>query len=194
MDAHTSTKSKLRSEMRSFLAGMNTDQMNAASIAICEHIASTRWLTAKAQIIGLYASIQCEISLRALHDLLPDKRFAYPVCKANNHLGFHIVEHVDELTPGHYNIPEPLSGKHPETHLADIDLILCPGLAFGMDGSRLGRGQGYYDRTLQAYEGLKIGIALDEQIRHSVPHEHHDIKMSYLASEKGIAATTPLKE
>lgn len=194
MDGQADSKSKLRSEMRSCLARRAADEIRAASIAVCKHIASASELMAKAQTIGLYASIQSEISLETLHELLPGKRFAYPLCQSGNHLGFHIVEHADELAPNHYRIPEPISGKHPGVHLEEIDLIFCPGLAFGMDGSRLGRGQGYYDRTLQAYKGLKVGIALDMQIRESVPHDHHDTMMSHLVSEQGVSATTPWRE
>ena len=90
-------------------------------------------------------------------------------------------------------IPEPLPDLHPEVNIADIDMILCPGLAFGSDGSRLGRGQGYYDRALDAFSGIKIGIALDDQITETVPHTQHDATMDYLVSESGISATKPLQ-
>ena len=180
--------------MRSCLARTAADDIRAASISVCKHIASAHELMAKAQTIGLYASIQSEISLETLHELLPGKRFAYPLCRSGNHLDFHIVEHANELAPNHYHIPEPISGIHPAIHLEKIDIIFCPGLAFGLDGSRLGRGQGYYDRTLQAYQGLRVGIALDIQIRDSVPHNHHDTMMSHLVSEQGVAPTTHWRE
>ena len=38
-------------------------------------------------------------------------------------------------------------------------LILVPGLAFGENGSRLGRGKGFYDRYLEDFSGLKIAFA-----------------------------------
>ncbi len=180
--------------MRSWLASMRADEIHAASTAVCGHIASARELLANVQTIGLYASIQSEISLSALHDLLPDMTFAYPLCQSDKHLGFHIVENIDQLVSNHYRIPEPNPCKHPEIHLEKIDLIFCPGLAFGLDGSRLGRGQGYYDRTLQTYKGLKIGVALDIQITKSVPHDHHDAMMSHIVSESGIAIAIPWKE
>ena len=73
-------------------------------------------------------------------------------------------------------------------------MIICPGLAFGMDGSRLGRGRGYYDRALDSFKGIKLGVALNQQIKASVPHAPHDARMNYLVSETGILATIPLQE
>ena len=42
--------------------------------------------------------------------------------------------------------------------------MLVPGLAFCLDGQRLGFGGGYYDRTLRDYSGISIGLAYPFQI------------------------------
>lgn len=194
MDEQAAAKSKVRSEIRSCLASIKADDIHSGSTAVCRHIAAARELLGNVKTIGLYASIQREISLSALHDLLPDMTFAYPLCQSDKHLGFHIVGKMDQLVSNHYKIPEPVPGKHPEINPDRIDLVFFPGLAFGLDGSRLGRGQGYYDRTLEAYKGLKIGVALDMQIRESVPQGPHDTMMNHIVSPAGIVTTIPWKE
>lgn len=135
-----------------------------------------------------------EVSLKALHELLPEKKFAYPLCRPGHQLTFHLVSDLNELTCNSHNIPEPTPDIHPEIEVNQLDLILCPGLAFGRDGSRLGRGLGYYDRALMTFSGPKVGVAFSIQTQDSVPHGTHDIAMDYLASEEGLSATTPWRE
>ena len=39
-----------------------------------------------------------------------------------------------------------------------ISMILVPGLAFDTKGFRLGRGKGFYDRYLQGFDGVTVGV------------------------------------
>lgn len=64
--------------------------------------------------------------------------------------------------------------------------LIIPGLGFDRSGNRLGRGKGHYDRFLQNYEGLKIGVCFEEQLCKEVPSEVHDIKMDYVVTEMKI--------
>ena len=54
------------------------------------------------------------------------------------------------------------------------------------DGERLGRGGGYYDRYLNDYTGLKIGICFSEQLASGLPIEEHDHRMNMVISEIGF--------
>lgn len=63
-----------------------------------------------------------------------------------------------------------------------LDLIIMPGAAFTLNGSRCGHGKGYYDRFLNnhyKYFGrmpIKIGLSLKTQILKSIPMiEGHDV-------------------
>lgn len=60
------------------------------------------------------------------------------------------------------------------TPLAEIAIVLVPGLAFDVSGGRLGRGGGFYDRFLARLRTHNshckcIGVCLDEQIVATVP-------------------------
>ena len=66
--------------------------------------------------------------------------------------------------------------------LAEAELVVIPALAAGRDGSRLGRGRGYYDRALARVSGLRVVVVHDEEVRDSVPNHPHDEKVSMVVS------------
>lgn len=60
-----------------------------------------------------------------------------------------------------------------------IDLVICPGVAFTADGRRLGRGKGYYDRYLAQpdFRGFRVGVCYAHQLVDDLPVEPHDVVM-----------------
>ena len=70
-----------------------------------------------------------------------------------------------------------------------VDAILVPGLAFDMQGGRLGRGAGFYDRTLTKVPEsvLRIGICFEQQVVDEVPQDSWDRKVhAILSPDKGL--------
>ena len=63
-----------------------------------------------------------------------------------------------------------------------------PGLAFSEDGSRLGKGKGYYDRYIELVpvETVLVGYAFQLQIAETVPYGDLDKKVDYLVTEEKI--------
>ena len=74
---------------------------------------------------------------------------------------------------GRWRFHEPDPAKCPVVDAGGIDLVLVPGLGFGRDGSRLGRGRGYYDRFLgsEAAGAMRVGVAFGSQVVEAVPVE-----------------------
>jgi len=60
--------------------------------------------------------------------------------------------------------------------------VIVPGLAFGKDCYRLGRGRGFYDRWLTELAGHKIGVGYDHQLIETVPREEHDVQLGGVAT------------
>ena len=95
----------------------------------------------------------------------------------------------DNLTSGAFGIwePTPVSAKLvPPTR---FDVVLVPGLAFDLDGGRLGRGAGFYDRFLAAVSpnARLIGVAFDEQIVEKTPRDAFDLPVDALATPSRLA-------
>jgi len=58
-------------------------------------------------------------------------------------------------------------------HYSLLTMCVVPGLAFNKSNFRLGYGGGYYDRFLEEYSGVKIGLCYKELIT-DIPTESHD--------------------
>jgi 5-formyltetrahydrofolate cyclo-ligase len=86
-----------------------------------------------------------------------------------------------DLIPGKFGIREA-GPDCPVVSLNQLDLVLVPGISFDLNGHRLGRGQGYYDRLLPAVRGTKCGLAFDRQIAAAIPAEPHDVALDYLVT------------
>lgn len=88
------------------------------------------------------------------------------------------------LEKNSFGIEEPLPEKSKEVTAAQIDIVFMPGLAFDKKMSRLGRGKAYYDRFLQNFTGIKVGVLFHEQIlNEDIVVQPHDIKMDWLITE-----------
>jgi len=91
---------------------------------------------------------------------------------------------VDQWGNSGLKVQEPVSGK--KVKLSDLSGIFVPALAFHADGHRLGRGKGFYDRTLADFTNLKVGVCYQFNILNSVPTESHDVGMDYIITDEKI--------
>jgi 5-formyltetrahydrofolate cyclo-ligase len=70
-----------------------------------------------------------------------------------------------ELTPGAYGILEPPASAEALDNKIFAKVLVCvPGVAFGLEGQRLGRGGGHYDRFIGRFGGEAISVGLDRRL------------------------------
>jgi 5-formyltetrahydrofolate cyclo-ligase len=142
-----------------------------------------------ADIILLYAPIKSEIDVMPIFELAKEKgkKVAFPKCNTEERtMKFHFVDSLEELSPCAYGIREPSEDApvyDPETTQGSA-LCFVPGLAFDVYGYRLGYGKGYYDRFLNNFCGLSIGITFDELKCKALPIEPTDISVDIIITDK----------
>lgn len=102
-----------------------------------------------------------------------------------------VMRRFGELKPGRWQIPAcPATAE--EMSLAEIEMMVVPGLVFDRAGYRVGHGGGYYDRFLAGYTGTSVGLCREKLLLDRVPRQAHDIAVDYLATENGVTAKRPM--
>ncbi len=192
-DITLNEKRHLRTHVRELLNNVPPHQIETISATVCSHIAGSGNLFKNVKTIAVFSAHGKEVDLSSLHLLTPNIQLAYPLCHAERQLSFHIVASPDTMTPGTWGILEPVPDRHPVVHIEEIDLFLCPGLAFGQDGTRLGHGGGYYDRALtkKSPTAEAWGIGMDIQMLDRIACDAHDQLMNGVITESGIIPATP---
>ena len=130
----------------------------------------------KAHTVLLYSSLPDEVQTSILlQRWYTMKQLLLPVVEGDN-LVLKQFTDTSSLQSGKLGILEPQDGA-PFTNYETIDLAIIPGVAFTLDGKRLGRGKGYYDRLLSksAFKNVfKVGLAFSCQVLPFLPMESHD--------------------
>jgi 5-formyltetrahydrofolate cyclo-ligase len=97
------------------------------------------------------------------------------------------------LVSGRFGLLEPPGPWLPATALSDASVVLVPALAVDCTGVRLGRGRGFYDRTLVLRNPVArlIAVVRDDELLDELPHEPHDVPMTHaLTPGHGLVALT----
>jgi 5-formyltetrahydrofolate cyclo-ligase len=86
-----------------------------------------------------------------------------------------------QLVTARFGLLEPAGPWLPATTVAEAGVVLVPALAVDRAGARLGRGQGFYDRTLvlRDPQARLIAVVRDEELLDEVPREAHDVPMTH---------------
>lgn len=168
--------------MRHLLTRLSHEERCEHSARIVRHLVEG---LPEVRTLATFAALPGEPELALLHQLLPNVRLLYPLVVGSS-LSFHEVGDPLTLGSGSFGIREPVVGMHQEVGPAEIDALLCPGLAFDRHGGRLGRGKGFYDRVLSLMrpDALRVGVAFQLQIQEALPLEEHDILMTHLVREE----------
>jgi 5-formyltetrahydrofolate cyclo-ligase len=175
-------KAELRAKMRAVLKNISAEKRRLDSEKLCVNL-KEQGVFQNAGSILFFAPLPEEPDLwPLLNGMLPGKKMvALPCFDADNetYVPRHVQDIHVEILSGKFGIREPATTCI-AIPLDDLDLVLVPGVAFALDGHRIGRGKGFYDRLLENFIGEKIGIAFDEQIVETIPAEENDVLMDLI--------------
>ncbi|WP_407397827.1 5-formyltetrahydrofolate cyclo-ligase [Treponema sp.] len=192
------TKAELRKEMKSILADLDPVGKSFESMSKCMAVIQSE-IFSKVKCVFGFMPMKDEVDVLPIlrTALQQDKKVLIPkIIDGTNEMEFYFLtdEPNRQTESNRWGIAEPKAGLERlvmEEFLTKVKgneiLVLVPGLAFGKDNSRLGRGKGFYDRFLSelkkktaAQGNVKpwiCGICYGAQIVESVPTEENDVKM-----------------
>lgn len=181
---HPNDKQALRKSVRAAFPGEYFRARESRDICRC----AADWQPFRdAQVVAGYIPMAHEADITPLmaHLLRTGRILALPRCEAYGIMTFRRVDSLEGLPAGRWGFPEPPEDA-PLVSPRGIDLILVPLEAYDMQGMRLGKGGGYYDRILAQTNAVTLGVAMSHQRAAHVPCESHDIPLQAVATVQGI--------
>jgi 5-formyltetrahydrofolate cyclo-ligase len=173
-------KKQLRQELRVRLDTLSAGERQRAAAQACA-LLKQQVVWSGSRAVFFYSPLPNELHVWALvpEALQSGKIVLLPRFDAetNSYLPCRITDPEGDLLPGRFGIQEPRD-ICPKFPLNKLDLALVPGVGFDLFGRRLGRGRGFYDRLLAEMNGIKCGVAFDEQIVERIPIEAHDVRLN----------------
>jgi 5-formyltetrahydrofolate cyclo-ligase len=182
-------KARLRADTLARRAGRNATERDAAAAALCAAAMADPRVRA-ARRVALYLSLRSEPGthplLQALHTAGIEA--VLPVQRTDRCLDWTAWAGPEALTRGPHGIAEPHGPRLGPDAWAEADVALVPGLLAGRDGNRLGRGAGYYDRSLARCRpgGLLAVVVFAEEVVDTVPHLAHDATFDLALTPDGF--------
>lgn len=164
-------KNALRKEIRSRKKSYSQEQLLEKSESILRKL-ELHPLFQQASRVMLYASLPDEVqTLAFIEKWQKTKTVILPTVVGDDIIP--VQSSADAaMQEGDFHILEPQNTPY----TGDFDLIVVPGMAFDRQGSRLGRGKGFYDRFLAKHPKTPtIGLCFDFQVVEYIPKEPHDI-------------------
>ena len=178
-------KKDIRKETKAVVLSLTAEQKNTESQALCERLQA---LIAehKPQVVALFSPLPDEIDISPLAGRLACRVVMPRVGDgADGEPDMEFFDYAPQaMASGAYGIAEPQAGE--PCRVEDIDLMVVPGVAFSVDGVRLGRGKGYYDRYLSrdGFRAYCVGVCYACQLRDDIPAESHDKRVNLVIAGK----------
>ncbi len=186
----------LRQKIRQRRAELPAAQQSEKSAAIFDQIKSCDFFES-AFSIGYYCANQGEVDTTAIASAAQKaNKFLYlPVLHASKarELKFYRHRFGDHLEKGAFNIDEPETTAGGAINPWELDLLFVPLVAFDERCDRIGRGAGYYDKTLAFVNELPneprpilVGLAYEFQKIPQVTPNTWDVPMDYIVTEERV--------
>jgi 5-formyltetrahydrofolate cyclo-ligase len=180
----TAGKAALRERLLAARRSVADDIRAAEAQALAGHVAE---LVAGGDTVCAYVPVGAEPGSLEMLDVLLRKaaRVLLPVARTDAD-DTPLPLRWGDYRPGHlvsarFGLLEPTEPWLPATALAEAGLVLVPALAVDRTGVRLGRGRGFYDRSLinRAPRARLAAVVRDAEVVDELPQEPHDVRMTH---------------
>lgn len=183
-----SDKRQLRKDLKKILTNISIEDKRSKSSRLSGMLVDvlSEYFSNVNFILGVYAPLKSEVDWSLSFSNEFCKKLAYPKLPENEqHLMYFAHCLKEDLVESNEFGSKILVPPHDADKIVPSALLI-PGLAFTKQGCRLGRGGGFYDRYLEKYQGIKIGICFNEQLLNEIPVDPHDCLMDLVVTDKEL--------
>ncbi len=180
------TKADLRKILKSRLASLSDQEYLELSLKVSillKNLLNDHFVIQRHLVIGVFAPIQKEPKWFLRMDKDVEKLTAYPAYSKDGMI-FRLAERSKLVL--NQDFGADIFGPNETEKVVAPKIIIVPGLGFMKDGTRLGRGKGFYDRYLEDKSVIKIGVSFEMQILDCIPTDPHDVKMDFIVTDQEI--------
>lgn len=184
VDRKTPAKAALRTAVLVARRRLSPQHRNAETLALRAHLLA---IATPGTTVCAYVPVGTEPGSPELLDALISAgvRVLLPVARdvdgVPQPLSWGEYRSTAELVAAPFGLREPAEPWLPPTAISGAALVVVPALAVDWMGARLGRGAGYYDRTLAlaASDARLVAVVRDDEILDRLPAEDHDVPMTH---------------
>lgn len=177
------TKKALRADLTRRRDAMSDDDRVRVGAALAGHLRDAPVDIGPDSTVCAYVSIGTEPATGPLLAALAGigARVLLPVTLPGSPspLEWAVADGPDALTPGRFGLLEPTGERLGPSAVTDADVVFVPALAVDTRGTRLGRGAGFYDRSLVGARGALVAVVHDDEVLPNVPGDDHDVPMTW---------------
>jgi 5-formyltetrahydrofolate cyclo-ligase len=190
----TASKTALREQLLAARNAVAQTVRAAEARLLCEHLEPT---VSSGSTVCAYVPVGTEPGSMEMLDMLLRRagRVLLPIARmrgADAPLPLRWGEYrPGELVRGRWGLLEPREPWLPESAVAEATLVVVPALAVDRRGVRLGRGRGFYDRSLDGRDpqARLVAMVRDEELLDELPADPHDVAMTHVITpRRGIIA------
>ena len=182
-------KRAIRLELRERRRNRTSTQVSRDTRALATHLTE---LVAElgAKSVSVYLSLPSEPDVRPFIEwaLARDIRVLLPSSRDDGLLDWIAASADFEEEIGLHGVPEPAGDVLGPVAINDVDLILVPAASVDHQGTRLGWGRGYFDRTLgsMARRPPVFAIVFSDELVDDLPRELHDSPVDGVVTPDGV--------
>ena len=179
-----------KSELRAVYKRLRAECPQKVKVALDRSLAENLWeleeyKSCKTLLVFVSTPIEVDTSAIINKAFADGKRVAVPKCRdKHGQMDFYYIESKDSLKSGAYSIMEPDEEICDKVTDLSEGLCIVPGLCFDLQGFRLGFGKGYYDRFLDVFGGVTVGLCYSRYIEKELPKGIFDKSVDVLVTEK----------
>ncbi len=182
-------KSEIRRQMKKLRRELSDAEILSRSQAICSRLMRLP-IFEHAKELFVYLDCKGEVSTRPLIEEAWRRNWKLAAPRVLSRgfeppqMAFYYISSYEEIAPGYYGIPEPVTEEKAETEDA---LLVVPGVGFDKSCSRCGYGEGFYDCYLREHpHHPSVALAFDFQIVDQVPAGPLDVRPQILITESAV--------